>query len=698
MDKGDPRVVVPAQVGKYTVLGHLATGGMAEVYLARQQGIEGFEKMVVLKRVRGDLAMDRHAINLFLEEARLGASLAHPNITQVYEIDVFNGQYFLAMEYVYGADLRQVLERARRLDRPLDLADAIYIMIEVCKALHYAHDKRGADGAPLHIIHRDVSPSNVLVGHDGSVKLCDFGVAKAANRDLETRRGVLKGKLQYMSPEQCRAEPLDRRTDIFAAGILLFEATTMTPLFRADNDFDVMRMIIEDPLPSPGELVNNYPPALAAIVARALARDRDARYPTAQQLQLALEGFARDHRLATSSVHVQRLMADLFQIGERMRAKRDTKSSLGVAATAPMSVVTPRVNDPSHAFSPVDVADDPTDVDGEPMAMQLDPPNRDRGLASEFLARGSGESDAGGLTGKRSSQQIVQIERPAPVPVPARVPSQPMVQVAPPPPSVARAPSRADHLRFAALTWPWLLGVVLGIATAFGGPWLAGSRQEVDPADRDAINTIGHNLEVELASELAAVRARATNFSELPALRAAIETDAATLVDMLGEGSVKRATAETIEIFRNNTSGRTLWARLPDGAPPLPKLDRPAQLVVDATTIVMVASEAAIAGQANHASGTIIVARRYDSGRLRSQLDAQSIHASLRIGDREFVYFDGTPASSPMPVQVAEGASLIGYPRVVDVTPGWATPVRYSGFAFAGLCVVALAVALARRR
>src|SRR5262249_36621448 len=234
------QAVLPEQFGRYSLLGHLATGGMAEVWLARQLGMQGFEKIVVIKRARPELS-DQETTALFLDEARLVATLQHPNIAQVYEIGLVNGTYFLVMEYVHGADLRQLMERAVELGQRITVADAIYILIQACVALHYAHEKRGSGGRRLDIIHRDVTPSNVLLSHDGAVKVCDFGIAKATNRTTETVRGSLKGKYAYMSPEQCKCVELDRRSDIFALGVLLYELSTLTRPFFAGSDFELLR-------------------------------------------------------------------------------------------------------------------------------------------------------------------------------------------------------------------------------------------------------------------------------------------------------------------------------------------------------------------------------------------------------------------------------------------------------------------------
>ena len=184
--------VLPEQFGKYSLLGHLATGGMAEVWLARHVGLQGFEKIVVIKRARPELS-DRETTRLFLDEARLVATLQHPNIAQVYEIGSVSGSYFFVMEYVDGADVRRLIETSIAKRYPIALADALYIISHVCTALHYAHEKHDLEGNPLSIIHRDVSPSNVLISHDGAIKVCDFGIAKAHNRKTEdTQSGVLK--------------------------------------------------------------------------------------------------------------------------------------------------------------------------------------------------------------------------------------------------------------------------------------------------------------------------------------------------------------------------------------------------------------------------------------------------------------------------------------------------------------------------
>jgi serine/threonine protein kinase len=222
----DETMLVPGQrLGRYQLIKRLAIGGMAEIFLARVVGLEGFEKRVVLKSILAQHATDEEWVQMFLEEARLAATLQHPNIAQVFDVGRDRNVHFFTMEYVRGADVRRIMKAAeRRGGVPLEVAVAI--VIGAAAGLHYAHDKTDDAGRPLGIVHRDVSPANVLVSEDGAVKVVDFGIAKAALRRAATRTGTIKGKAGWISPEQCRGDRLDRRSDIFALGILLYELTT----------------------------------------------------------------------------------------------------------------------------------------------------------------------------------------------------------------------------------------------------------------------------------------------------------------------------------------------------------------------------------------------------------------------------------------------------------------------------------------
>jgi len=297
------------QLGRYELISLLAKGGMGEVFLARARGLGGFERLVVVKRNLSTLDPEHQ---LLFTEARLAATLQHTNIVQVYDVEIDGGTVFIAMEFLHGQDTRHVLERAYRGGGRLPLDQAITIALAVCAGLDYAHDKRDTDGSPLEIVHRDISPSNVFVTYDGGVKLIDFGIAKATTMPSETQLGTVKGKPGYMSPEQCMGEPLDRRSDLFCVGILLYEMTTGRRPFRADNEYKLYKQISEIDPPAPSSLDPSYPPALEAIVQRALAKNRRDRQPTARVLQEELAALASELRLDVSQHALARTMAELF--------------------------------------------------------------------------------------------------------------------------------------------------------------------------------------------------------------------------------------------------------------------------------------------------------------------------------------------------------------------------------------------------
>ena len=298
------------RLGKYTLLKQLATGGMAELFLARAEGIEGFSKLVVLKRILPHRAADAKYVRMFLAEARLVATLDHPNIAHVYDIGIEDNEYFFAMEFVHGQDVRRILQRSP--ERRLRIEHALHIATGLCAGLHFAHEARSADGSSLAIVHRDVSPHNVLVSYDGMVKLVDFGVAKVATGSGETREGMIKGKYGYLSPEQALAEPLDRRSDVFAIGILLWEMTVGRRLYKINGELATLQRIVYADAPRPSKLVAHYPPDLEQIVMKALNRARDERYQTAQELQVDLELYAANHRLVVSSVSMSQEMQQIF--------------------------------------------------------------------------------------------------------------------------------------------------------------------------------------------------------------------------------------------------------------------------------------------------------------------------------------------------------------------------------------------------
>jgi tRNA A-37 threonylcarbamoyl transferase component Bud32 len=316
-------VGVGSRLGKYEIIKRLATGGMAEIFLARVSGLPGFQKMVVIKRILPQLATKTDFVEMFLDEARIAATLQHPNVVQMYDVGVVDGNYFIAMEYLHGEDVRSLTRTLHRQDRKLPLEHALNIAIGVASGLHYAHEKVGFDGTPLEIVHRDVTPQNIIVTYDGAVKLLDFGIAKASNRFGETRFGTLKGKVPYMSPEQCRGEPLDRRSDIFSLGIMMYELTLGKRLYQGKSDFEVLKQIVEGTVTPPRELDPEYPPVLEAIVMRALDKEKDKRYQTARDIQADLEGMVRADRLHVSPITLTRFMEEIF--GLKIEAWREAQ-------------------------------------------------------------------------------------------------------------------------------------------------------------------------------------------------------------------------------------------------------------------------------------------------------------------------------------------------------------------------------------
>jgi serine/threonine protein kinase len=303
----------PAHCGRFEIIGPLATGGMADLFLARAGGIDGFELLAAVKRMRAHLAANPEFVRLFLDETRLAAQLRHPNLVQVYDAGHDGGSYFFAMEYVHGRDLRALLIAAARRGRVISLAEALTIVLGVCAGLHHAHECLNAEGKPIGVVHRDISPANVLVSYDGAVKLADFGIAKATAHARETSSGTLRGKIKYMSPEQCSGEPLDRRSDLYSLCVVLFELTTGSrPHPDQDTELTLLRVIADEPPRQASSVRPGYPLELEQIVMRGLERNPDQRYANAQELQIELEHFARAHKLAVSPLTLKSLMSEVF--------------------------------------------------------------------------------------------------------------------------------------------------------------------------------------------------------------------------------------------------------------------------------------------------------------------------------------------------------------------------------------------------
>lgn len=299
--------------GKYRLIERIGKGGMAEVFLATQIGdLAGFQKQVALKTMSENLSDHEELVIMFLDEARIAAQLNHPNIVHVYDLGRVDDTLYIAMEYVEGKDLRRICEEGVEQDNFLPMEYAVRIIADAAAGLHYAHEVTDSQGQPRNIVHRDVTPQNILVSVDGQVKVADFGVAKAEDRLGHTRVGQRKGKLSYMSPEQLEADSVDARSDVYALGILLYEVTVQSRLFRGRSDFETMSLIANSIVTPPSEVRPDFPPELEAIILKALQKELDDRYQSAQDLQTALEDWLHKQDRRVGGTELAAYMRELF--------------------------------------------------------------------------------------------------------------------------------------------------------------------------------------------------------------------------------------------------------------------------------------------------------------------------------------------------------------------------------------------------
>jgi len=290
----------PIPFGRYLLLERINVGGMAEIYLARSRGLQGFRRLLAIKKILPTMAEDEEFIAMFVDEARIAAELSHAGIVQIFELGRFSEDYYIAMEFVHGKDLRFIQERQLRAARPLDVNLTALIAVKILEALDYAHNKRDPTGRPLGIIHRDISPQNVIVSFDGEVKICDFGIAKAANRGQKTQAGVLKGKFGYMSPEQVRGLPLDGRSDLFTVGTLMYEMVTLERLFVGESDFSTLEKVRNADVVPPSTYNREVPEQLEDIILRSLSKEVEDRYQNAMEMSEALQTYLLGARMIGS--------------------------------------------------------------------------------------------------------------------------------------------------------------------------------------------------------------------------------------------------------------------------------------------------------------------------------------------------------------------------------------------------------------
>ena len=407
-------------IGRYVVVKKLAEGGMAEIFLAAAQGPEGFEKEVVIKRIRPGFANDPSFVQMFVEEAKVVSRLSHANIVQIIDFARHEETYYLAMEYVRGRSLSEAHKRARELSVPLPPVLVAHLGQEVARGLAYAH-RLSDGGRPLELVHRDVTPHNVLLSYDGAVKLTDFGIAKAGNRATTT--GMLKGKFAYMSPEQARGERVDPRTDVFALGVMLWELLTSGRLFDAESDVAVLRAVQEREVLAPSLLNPEVDEELDRVILRALERDLSRRYHSAQEMERALAHVVLRTARSPEDTDVGAWMQELFPI----EAKRAEPS---VSRSVPPPAVARRPTPALVAAAPEGIAEQVASLEPEV------PPDA-------FSVTASGRTVLSGGAKRDQSSHRTPVTR------------TPVTQAPVKPPGPASAPlaERVQQLRAAALTW-----------------------------------------------------------------------------------------------------------------------------------------------------------------------------------------------------------------------------------------------------
>ncbi len=301
----------PRLFGRYILIDKIAIGGMAEIFKAKAFGVEGFEKTVVIKQILPQFSQDEEFITMLIDEAKIAGQLSHSNVAQVHALDRIDDTYYIAMEFIDGKDLRTIIKMGRKMGMPLSRELAVFIGMEVAQVLDYAHRKRDARGAELNIIHRDISPQNILISYEGEVKLTDFGIAKAATQARMSQSGVLKGKYAYMSPEQARGKAIDHRSDIFSLGIVIYEMLTGERLFLGDSDIGTLEKVKAARVEPPSKINKDIPEELEAAVLKTLAKKPSDRYPDASSFHKDL---ARSlHPSWVSSADLSRYLTDIFQ-------------------------------------------------------------------------------------------------------------------------------------------------------------------------------------------------------------------------------------------------------------------------------------------------------------------------------------------------------------------------------------------------
>ena len=305
-------VFKPIQFGKYQLLDKIAVGGMAELYRAKLTGAEGFEKLIAIKKILPNLSEEDNLITSFIDEAKLAALLHHENIVQIYDFGSMDDEYFIAMEFLFGKDLRTIRKAAKKRQMPLGMENILHVVSRICAGLDYSHNLKDLQGQPLNIIHRDINPQNILVTYEGQVKIIDYGIAKAASQNTKTRENLIKGKLAYMSPEQANGQTIDHRSDIFSTGIILYELLAVKRMFEGET-MHVLSLVREAQYDPPEEVIPDLPAKLNEILRRALAKDPANRYQSAGEMLADIEEYAFECSLRPNARSFGSYLKELFE-------------------------------------------------------------------------------------------------------------------------------------------------------------------------------------------------------------------------------------------------------------------------------------------------------------------------------------------------------------------------------------------------
>jgi serine/threonine-protein kinase len=406
-------------LGRYRIVDEIGIGGMASVHLARMDGPGGFQKWVAIKKIHSHLVEDESFVQMFLDEARVAARISHPNVATVFDLGKHEDTYWIAMEYLHGEPLREVMRRTEELGTAMPPEIACRVIADAAEGLHAAHELLGKDGEKLGLVHRDVTPHNLFVTYDGVTKVVDFGIAKFSSRMSHTRAGTLKGKLAYMSPEQVHGEGIDRRTDIFALGVVLWELTTGQRLFRMESDLDTLAKVQECNVPRPSTLIRGYPVDLEKIVMKALAKNRAERFKTARELSRALQSLLMRRGLFIASdevaAYTQSIFSDRIQkreahlrwaaevtqtinvdnmlsrpkLGAEYTGSEMQPSSSGVPTAAPRPAPTTPYARPISKLLPGDFNDPAVSLTAAPRRGQAEAPRPPRAVAPPRPAAGT---------------------------------------------------------------------------------------------------------------------------------------------------------------------------------------------------------------------------------------------------------------------------------------------------------------------